>query len=348
MSLAVALWLVLSAVAAFAAVSLAVAARALWQCRSGVALRHRQPNGKPLYAFNQAEADLLHHEMYVDRVHLSNGVALRDGDVVLDVGGNTGSFAVFLARESGLELDVHSFEPVPDVADALELNAAMLCEEEEEEEEANTPPCRVHVNRFGLSDRDETVEFEFSRAMSVGSSRYPITELGDKYGDKTMSLGAAVAELNTFFRRVGLGLRPLSDFAVRHADSGALPARLAGTVAGVACMVGVEIARRAYNKRVTCRLRRAGDVLAEVLGRTTPAGREVGLLKIDVEGAEMDVMRGLTDNDVRRCRQVVIEVHGAQPLADLRERLERLGFSVVTSDVFSSMGIFALYAIRNQ
>lgn len=55
--------------------------------------------------------------------------------------------------------------------------------------------------------------------------------------------------------------------------------------------------------------------LAQVLERHVPQDRDVALLKVDVEGAELAVLRGLPPQGWRRVRQVVVEVHarGADP-----------------------------------
>ena len=54
-----------------------------------------------------------------------------------------------------------------------------------------------------------------------------------------------------------------------------------------------------------CRLRRLSNVLREErIGN-------VGLLKIDAEGSEMDVLTGIDAEDWPRLRQIVIEVHDA-------------------------------------
>ncbi|MGW5868839.1 FkbM family methyltransferase [Streptomyces sp. NPDC055239] len=70
--------------------------------------------------------------------------------------------------------------------------------------------------------------------------------------------------------------------------------------------------------------------LSDVLREWEPEGR-IDLLKIDVEGSELEVLEGLDDSDWRRIRQCVIEVQ------DLEGRLETVvgmlgaqGFTVVT------------------
>ena len=62
----------------------------------------------------------------------------------------------------------------------------------------------------------------------------------------------------------------------------------------------------------------------------TPSLREIALLKLDVEGAELDALRGLGDADWSRVRQVVVEAHdgGEGRVAALEALLRARGFEV--------------------
>ncbi len=69
-----------------------------------------------------------------------------------------------------------------------------------------------------------------------------------------------------------------------------------------------------------------GITLADLAG-----GRDIDLLKLDIEGAEANVLTAARDEDLLRIGAVVIEVHGLHDpfSADrIRNRLTRLGFSV--------------------
>ena len=57
-----------------------------------------------------------------------------------------------------------------------------------------------------------------------------------------------------------------------------------------------------------CEVATLSHVLATCLG----PDEHVALLKVDVEGSEVDVLEGVEDADWPRLRQVVVETHGAQ------------------------------------
>jgi hypothetical protein len=66
--------------------------------------------------------------------------------------------------------------------------------------------------------------------------------------------------------------------------------------------------------------------LAEILGETRRA--ECDVLKLDIEGAEYDVLQALCeDGTIRRCRQLLVEFHHHgtdRTLQDTHEAIERL------------------------
>ena len=100
---------------------------------------------------------------------------------------------------------------------------------------------------------------------------------------------------------------------------------------------------RLRSERVSCRLRTLSGVLAE------EGIEEVGLLKIDVEKSEMEVLGGLRDEDWPKIRQVVVEVHDEHGrLEQALGLLRRHGFQVAVEQetALSGSGFYNLYARR--
>jgi len=95
-------------------------------------------------------------------------------------------------------------------------------------------------------------------------------------------------------------------------------------------------------------LRRLSDVIAET------GVERIDLLKIDVQRAELDVLRGLAESDWRKVDQIVMEVHDAPGEASegrveiLRELLEGHGFEVVVvqDELLVGTDRYNLYARR--
>jgi FkbM family methyltransferase len=93
---------------------------------------------------------------------------------------------------------------------------------------------------------------------------------------------------------------------------------------------------------LTCELRTLSSVLRE-----TGLDR-VDLLKIDVERSEMEVLRGLGDEDWPLIRQVVVEVHGEDTRGQIAKELDRRGFRVVIEQepVMRGTDVQVAYATR--
>ncbi len=82
---------------------------------------HRLPDGLEVRVGDRHEADLIHREIFEDRVYLRHGVRLAEDATVLDVGANIGLFTLFVAdRVAGAR--VLAFEPVPAVHERLRAN----------------------------------------------------------------------------------------------------------------------------------------------------------------------------------------------------------------------------------
>jgi FkbM family methyltransferase len=93
---------------------------------------------------------------------------------------------------------------------------------------------------------------------------------------------------------------------------------------------------------LTCELRTVSTVLRE------ESLERVDLLKIDVEKAELDVIKGIEDADWPRIRQIAIEVHEDDHLAAISEELGHRGFSVATEQepTMRGIGVHMLYGTR--
>lgn len=212
------------------------------------------------------------------------GARIEPGDVVVDVGANVGAFAMRAAERTGGRVTVHCFEPAPEMFARLEDNRrshAML-------RKATTTLNRVALTSPEHAGRERAFYY-FSRIPT--NSTY---DLADKR-----------AEYEAYFfgkaRRLQAWLTLFVPFV------GALLGRLARALIERACSrdnrLHVWIADRATGLRVlTCE--------TESLERWAKQRRveRIDLLKIDVEGAELDVLAGCGAL-WPRIRSVALETH---------------------------------------
>jgi FkbM family methyltransferase len=95
---------------------------------------------------------------------------------------------------------------------------------------------------------------------------------------------------------------------------------------------------------VQCQLRIASEVIRE------HNISKIDLLKIDVEKAELDVMRGFTREDWLKVQQLVIEIHDLDNrLNTIQSLVSQNGFKILAieqEDGFKGSNIYNLYASR--
>jgi len=94
-----------------------------------------------------------------------------------------------------------------------------------------------------------------------------------------------------------------------------------------------------------CRLTTLSDVMAdENIG-------QIDLLKVDVQKSELAVLRGIKDDDWRRVKQIVLEVHDMDGrLQEIKSLLESHGFEIAweQDELYSGTVMYNLYAINHE
>ncbi|MBL4704233.1 MAG: FkbM family methyltransferase [Flavobacteriales bacterium] len=82
-------------------------------------------DGTPIYCLKGAEAIVLDDHI---KGYLTHGIELHDGDVVVDVGANIGVFGL-RASQWFNNIEIHSFEPVPQIYEVLTQNTVLSANE---------------------------------------------------------------------------------------------------------------------------------------------------------------------------------------------------------------------------
>ncbi|KAF8062749.1 fkbM [Scenedesmus sp. PABB004] len=314
--------------------------------------------GLELLAVSHADAAAEAVSNRDNQIYFDQGaIALRPGDVVLDCGANVGSFARMAAPVVGEAGTVYAIEPIPDVCDALEANAARYAAWAAARglKVARIVPVRAGVGDAGSRPARAFVYYPRLTAMST---MYP--------DDADAAAATLVLHRPQSFSRledVGKALARCSPSLYRCIHSLAFRALLLRPAESLVCRMvtvseliaehGIKCAPRAAPPAVR-RGRAAERGVRARPGRPTgPAAprprREVGLLKINVERAEWDVLAGVDDRDWPKIRQVSAQVH------DIDGRVGRTcallrgkGFAVdVTQEPrFRACNLHMIYAYR--
>jgi len=241
---------------------------------------------------------------HVEEEYFSDaGLALKiqPNAVVVDVGAHFGLFSMQCYIRSGFTSKHYCFEPIPQIRSKLEHTVAGL----------DPTGNNIKVFPYGLSDKEGSIEFTY-----VGAS----PELsGYKDVDFEREVNLATS---TIIERYYDDECPEYFRAIMPPWFGKLPYIIGAPI--LAVIYNLVMLTRDKTELVHCELKRCSDVLA-------PEKLEViDILKIDVEGAELDVMRGISKEDWAKVKVAVIEVHDKDGhLALVRDILKENGLTQI-------------------
>ena len=243
-----------------------------------------------IYCINEVEARATLHEIFVEKLYFQGGVSISPGDIVLDVGANIGIFTLFAAKQGA---QVYAFEPVPPTFEVLQHNIRL-----------HRLDSVAHTRNIGISDRlEEKLMFHYP-ACSVCDSwtaQDGLFEFMSENWENTLSL-LEVADPDHYKTISSLNSKTLQQGAVRE-----FMGRLSASPVQIKCDF---------------------DTLSGVIARENI--QSIGLLKLDAELADWEILNGLKAEDWPRIRQVAMEVHLESDVGPISNFLSARGFGQVT------------------
>ena len=125
----------------------------------------RLPSGLEVWSSPESGAAVrfLYRELFQNHGYESNGVVVKSGDTIFDVGANIGMFALSLMSRFE-NLNIYCFEPVPATFESLKRNAA---------ESPLATKNRVTTLDFGLGAIEADAMIEYFAGSPVNSTLYP-------------------------------------------------------------------------------------------------------------------------------------------------------------------------------
>jgi FkbM family methyltransferase len=259
------------------------------------------PGGLQVWNSPESETDtqFLYREIFQRRNYEQHGIEVGDGAVVFDVGANVGMFGLSLMeRCTGLRL--FCFEPVPGTYACLERNLG---------ESTRRAAHEVVMLNMGLGRAEGEARVEFFPGAPSNSTLHS----EEKHRDFARILdGVRFADLWRTNKLRALYLAPL--FPFRKPLLGAAYERMLSQ--------GVLF---------SCRIRPLSAIVQD------HGVERIDLLKVDVEGAELDVLAGIDGRHWPLVQQIVMEVEPANKprLGELVDQLRGHGFSqIVVQNMF--------------
>lgn len=279
------------------------------------------PNGLTIWTPNAFEAKTLYREIFVESQYMATDHALPGDAVIFDVGANVGVYSI-AAQQRWPGARVHAFEPIPDLYDLLSRNLT------------EHVPSAV-VRKVGLGASAATARFAFDRFSTFSASAHPeVFALPISRFDFAASIDAAhrIMPGAATARLLAAVERPLTRPLVMALM--------------VPVLTALDLRKRLFLRHYDCAI----ETLSAALAKSGEA--TVDLVKIDVEGAEEEVLAGIAADDWRRIGQFVIEVHDIDGRLDrMAARLIAQGYTVrvepTSWPVLRLMRLSTLYAARS-
>lgn len=245
----------------------------------------------------RGEVEFLIKEIFEDLEYFKHGIQLKPNDVIFDVGANIGIFSLFAYLKCQKQCSLYLFEPIPKIFQALKKNMS---------HPSILNRSKIQLFQLGLgSSIDKRVFsfFKFAPCISSSKNRETYQHL------KTELIWA----LNPFH---------LIEYVKIHRPYIAVILNfflffpliiLAG--------LSVILIKHLFKEFVECQISTISKVIQE------NGVSHIDLLKVDVEGDELEVLQGVQAEDWKKIQQVVIEVNDIDDrLNQVKTLLEASGF----------------------
>lgn len=272
----------------------------------------RLPNGLVAELDDAKSAAVLYAQV-LD--YFRHGIEVRQGMTVIDAGANVGLFALEVLQRCSSDCRALCFEPAPPTYAILRRNLAACFPH---------APVRTFANALGARAGEATLYYSSRSSAQATLSRE------EAYSQRDIECWTRLVRDRALPRE----FRAHIPRWIRH-----VPRAL------VRRGVAREVARRiASLVEVPCRVVSLSEVLhSEAVPR-------VDLLKVDVEGCELDVLRGIAAEHWGRIEAVVVEVRDvSRHLAQIAELLTANGLQVVGTHqdiVMRELKLTCVYARR--
>ncbi len=233
-----------------------------------------------LYFVNEFEARGLIYEIFYQKSYLANFLTLKPGAIIFDVGANIGVFSLFALHQCDHDALIYSFEPIPISFECLKKNLAPFKE-------------KVRLYNLGIGNviEDCSVEFTLFGKDLVTATYKPMDKIVSNY-NLLLNYKNLIKIAQKLNKLLYYQLKYLP--FLRH------------------YLIQRNFKNRTAQTKISCTLTSLGRFIEK--NEIT----HIDFLKIDVEGAEFDVIKSIKPTQFPMIQQLSIEVH------DINNRVEHL------------------------
>jgi FkbM family methyltransferase len=236
------------------------------------------PNGLEISYLRSSGGDWEVPSMYKHiQEYFKCGIRIPDGGVVFDVGANIGLFSLFVNRQAP-RTKVYAFEPVPAIFSVLKENLERYDYQ------------RLSAFPFGLAAQNGEQSFTYY-PNAPGLSTHHHEQMDEGLEKMIQTIEKSPQALPDLFQNANAGAA-LGDGRFQKMRA----------ILGLKSLFQSEIIHAAV------------FTLSHVVA--THRIERIDLLKVDVNGSEIDVFNGIKAADWRRIKQVVVEVPDSEGKID--------------------------------
>ena len=267
------------------------------------------PSGQSIHQMNDNETWLIYNEIFGEGIYDRCGVHLHDDATVVDIGGNIGLFMLY-ATGNHRRINLYSYEPIPETFGVLKANRALVDDEHQ-----------VQLFNMGVWKEKTSMVFRHLPRFSCSSTMCPDDSEEQHQRAVEFTLNAFEQHPNKF---------------------------LAGFLRCLPRAIRIVIAKtlmRFYAKKVAveCELTTISDIIRD------NALDQIDYLKLDAEGAEIEILRSIKPEEWAIIQQIAVETHrGDESMNEVERILAQEGFQTANSFSQSSPADKMVYGTRRM
>lgn len=235
-----------------------------------------------LYFINEYETRVLIYEIFYQNSYFISDLTLNPGSVIIDAGANIGLFSLLALKHCKYDALIYSFEPIPSSFECLKRNLAPFSN-------------KARLYNMGIGDVTEDCFIEFTLfGNDLSTATYkPMDKMISNYNPlKNYDILLKISQFrNKFLYKLLKFLPFMRNYLVKK-----------------------NFKNQTLEKKVMCKLTSLGHFIEK------NGIDHIDFIKIDVEGAEFDVIKSIKPSQFPMIKQLCIEVH------NINNRVDQLDF----------------------